>query len=352
MKRRSFLEGIKLTAVGLPILSSAQVGAGSRILGLPNSIAGPEAEGFVLDHNRLHLSLARANVPVDAWNKVCGYADLWMSVLADRSQAAEFSRDPGKYLRKKGVPESVLSSRDMEMKVMMALLDPEISRMSMSGDYFGFLSRLRDAGSLTAVNYSGLKSKLVEILERDRIQIEEELRSQGIMNDEALSKLLGEDNFRALVEMIRSGRVVVPNLFAVLIVAVLVVAAVGVALVVAVTVLVSVTVKVSGAPRDPQDPQDPIAPDKVASQEPLAALNPRIAMMEPALLENMEVKMRVAQMLGNESFSQQAYRDVLRAEVCALVDAAEQVGIVQIDAAARSEFDERVESIVFSMAGI
>ena len=358
MRRRDFLSGVKLTAAGVPILVATEGKAGS-IYGEPNSTLGPDDERIRLDENRLFLSLSRGNVPTEIWSDIGAFADVWWRLFNDQDQARKFARDPDGYLRKVGIPSSVLNSRTVEVKVMRACLDEELLRVTAeSGSYVEFVSRLQQMGVVDSSEDSGLKEKLVQAFEDQRDALEQAMRDIGIDDEEQISSVLAEDDLNAIARMAEEGKVIAPGstvsaaaTIAIIAIGIIVVVVAGAAVAAAAVILVFALALVLIIAALSQVVRVVVFGGSM-SQMGATPMNPRLAMLSPELIEDAEIKMQVAEMLGGEHYSREAYRDVLRSENRAFLGACEDLGILFVDDTVRDEFLDRVDSAVFSFAGV
>lgn len=148
MKRRTFLKrsSIGLSALvagaaGLRGLSGAGPGAG-RVYGVPDSVR-PRTP---LEHNLLRLALARTEVPPGAWQDVVALGLLAQDVFDDPRVARAFTRDPAAYLKTIGLEDVRLDPEAVEVKVALALGDPDIREAIQRDDARAFVQALEGRG--------------------------------------------------------------------------------------------------------------------------------------------------------------------------------------------------------------
>ena len=167
MKRRMFL---KRGSIGLSALIAGAGSAGAllgpaprgkRIYGIPDSVR-PRTP---LEDNLLRLSLARTDVPAEAWEDVAALSQLAQDVFDDPAVAQAFSRHPASYLRAIGLPHVALDTRSTEVKVALALGDADVRAAILAEDPRAFLHALEGRGLLRSPDTSQLAQRLGSHLE-------------------------------------------------------------------------------------------------------------------------------------------------------------------------------------------
>jgi hypothetical protein len=167
---------------------------------------------------------------------------------------------------------------------------------------------------------------------------------------EEIERSLNQDDLQALKKMVIDGKLSTyedlymktsPVAVAAFAVAVAVVVVTATHIATSIAVYVEIEVEVDG----PDDDDDDDKKSRKANRKLLASL-------EPGLLKNAEVKIKVANLMGNGNFVHEAYRDLFRSEVSAICEAAEQAGLFKVDSSVRDEFQASVYSIVSSAAGL
>src|SRR5438552_3407719 len=128
MKRRTF---IKKSSIGLGAMIAGAGGADRllkserdkrRIYGIPDSVRTRTQEE--LDLTR--YSLARADLPPQVWEQILGLTLLAQDVF-DRPEVAQaFGRNPQGYLQRAGLQGVVLDPQALEVRIALAVGDPEI----------------------------------------------------------------------------------------------------------------------------------------------------------------------------------------------------------------------------------
>ena len=162
MKRRAFL---KRSSIGLSALVAGVAGLrgapgsnpdSSRVYGVPDSVK-PRTP---LEHNLLRLSLARTDVPPDAWQDVVALSLLAQDVFANPEVARTFSRDPATYLRAIGLQDVRLDPEAVEVKVALALGDPEVRAAIDRDDPSAFVQALETRGLIRSPEPSQLAQRI------------------------------------------------------------------------------------------------------------------------------------------------------------------------------------------------
>ena len=162
MKRRTFL---KRSSIGLSALVAGVAGlrgaprtgsAPGRVYGVPESVR-PRTP---LEHDRLRLSLSRTDVPPEAWQDVAALSLLAQDVFDDPQVAASFSRDPAAYLKAIGLDDVKLDPRTIEVKVALALGDPEIRAAIGRDDPRAFVQALETRGLIQSPDPSQLAQRI------------------------------------------------------------------------------------------------------------------------------------------------------------------------------------------------
>ena len=173
MRRRMFL---KKGSIGLSALIAGAGSAGAllgpaprgkRIYGIPESV-GPRTP---LEDNLLRLSLARTDVPAEAWEDVAALSQLAQDVFDDPAVAQAFSRHPAAYLRAIGLPHVTLDPRSTEVKVALALGDADVRSAIQAEDPRAFLQAPEGRGLLRSPDTSQLAQRLGSHLEAIRTSL-------------------------------------------------------------------------------------------------------------------------------------------------------------------------------------
>ncbi|MEM9388173.1 MAG: hypothetical protein AAGA68_24185 [Pseudomonadota bacterium] len=335
--RRGILKGSigAFGAVGLPL----SAGADGRLYGVPVSVTGTETGGKHAD--LLRLQMARANVPTAVWDEVLLSGELWANVLLDADETKKFRADPDQYLLDAGIDPSLMVSSHSEVQVLRAITDQGVLEAAAKGDYQLFAQTLRDTLSTHPVP-SVLKWNLVQYFERNRKQIEGTIQRIKARAD-ALGEPIEGDvesltdlrRLQQLVGMPLQGTgisevsvlidfVVNVNFGVISIAAVLVLVVAGAGVIVAI------------------DIPGPIS-DK---------MNNRLANLDPELIRDFDQAVQVAAMLGQENFIVDAAKEVIDVETEAVLDAFQEVGIVQIDEKDRAEAVALLQKFSYQRAGL
>ncbi len=162
MKRRTFL---KNSSIGLSALVAGAAGLrgapgsnpdSGRVYGVPESVK-PRTP---LEHNLLRLSLSRTDVPPDAWQDVVALSLLAQDVFDNPEVARTFSRDPAGYLRAIGLQDVRLDPEAVEVKVALALGDPDVRAAIDRDDPRVFVQALETRGLIRSPEPSQLAQRI------------------------------------------------------------------------------------------------------------------------------------------------------------------------------------------------
>jgi hypothetical protein len=160
MKRRLFLQrsslGLSALLAGAGALRPLFGAAGGRVYGIPDSVRPRTA----LENDLLRLSLARTDIPPEAWQDVAALSQLAQDVFDNPGVAAVFTRDPAGYLKTAGLPDVVLDPASIEVKIALALGDPEVRASLAADDPRGFVRALEARGLLESPEPSQLARRL------------------------------------------------------------------------------------------------------------------------------------------------------------------------------------------------
>ena len=173
MKRRTFL---KRSSIGLSALVAGAAGlkgalgagpAAGRIYGVPESVR-PRTP---LEHDLLRLSLSRTDVPPEAWRDVAALSLLAQDVFDNPEVASSFHRDPQRYLKAVGLDDVRLDPEAIEVKVALALGDPEVRSALDRDDPRAFVRALEVRGLIDSPDPSALARRIGAQLEglKDRV---------------------------------------------------------------------------------------------------------------------------------------------------------------------------------------
>ena len=167
MKRRTFL---KRSSIGLSALVAGVAGlrgaprtgpAAGRVYGVPESVK-PRTP---LEDNLLRLSLSRTDVPPEAWQDVAALSLLAQDVFDNPEVARSFSRDPAAYLKAVGLDDVKLDPGAAEVKVALALGDPDVRAAIERDDPRAFVQALETRGLIQSPEPSQLAQRIGAQLE-------------------------------------------------------------------------------------------------------------------------------------------------------------------------------------------
>jgi hypothetical protein len=209
--------------------------------------------------------------------------------------------------------------------------------MARKGDYRGYLSALHGSGVFKG-SKSSLSRKIAGVLKKHQQDIQESLQSMGIEGD-LVQQVTNSDDMQWLMDNAAQNRLLFPGIA---VVAALAAIVTFLAIYVSIGVNFGFAVFAAGA----LFIVSLVGAFQYASgSEGNLVARQRLAMVAPELFEDMEIKIRVAKLLGDQSLAENAYRDLVNAEVHAFVEAAEEVGLCTVAAEIRDEFLARLERL-------
>jgi hypothetical protein len=366
MKRRAILG-----TIGIAVVPKT---AGAALYGTPASVTGPaEAAADVM-----RLPLSGAQIPPSTLDDINRYQRLWSAVFTDAATRADFRRNPGVYLRRQGLPATVLSIDDHEVRLMQALADDEVLATSMSGDYAAFLARLKELGLVQRSPPSNLKHRVMEAMRQNLPEIQSTARALAEQNDDAyLRDLLESQELRYLYTQLtpsieQVAVAAVPVAIAAIVVTYISVA-VGVTVAIMAGVYISIAVSMgvvaSGGCFNTLDLGYQVAS---AENGPLTAATSRTAQrreidhamatriligkrllaLAPEQLREAQVISRTARLLNNDAFVLEANRQLVRDEIGAFVEAAEEVGLISVPQDTRPAVIKAMEQLALRAAAL
>lgn len=346
MKRRGFLSGLTLSAAGIPILAKA--GEEESVFGIPNSLKGPSSDSEVMElsMNRIRLSMAEANIPVEAWADIVRASSVWHEVLFDKYSRTKFQIDPHVYLQERGIPPTLLDAQDTEVRLLKAILNDDVFNTAVKGDYQGLIDQLRLHG-ITLTETSKTAKKVAKIFKLNHQRLEKNLREMGVVNDSEIKRYINMNSIQHMMELINQGKVVFPGAitipafaFAITFAVTIISIATWIGMFATIGALAggwainSIRVIASGGNSDNMDARR------------------KLAMVAPELYDDMDVKVRLAKIVGNKSLAEKAYLDLIRIETTALLEALEISGVCVIADEVKQEFQKDLEKLVNEAVGL
>lgn len=338
--RRKFLAGA-MGSLAIPVVS------GSSLFGTPASVSPTKNASFLDDDNdRLRLYLTRMNVPTALWKKLRSIGGLWQKVLFDPEERAKFQAAPKLYLSEKNIDQAFLTSDDNNVKLLISVLDPDVNRFAMEGDYTSFLAALERQGLFSNACSNNLTVVLNDILDKEDALFSEVLNLSGNdVNKASIDELKNSDSFRMLTEMLLnkdihalSGdgavtqAVVVAGVVAVIAVIAAVYVSVGTTLTVGITagfaisLAVMTAITVNGGPVRPNEMLDSIVVARGKMRD--ISTFEDLLLFDDNLKNKTEHASRVATILGSKAMYRSNIQHTLALELDAILDASEQAGIV------------------------
>lgn len=101
------------------------------------------------------------------WEDMSMLGVLWHKVLSSDAKKISFSNNPSAWLQSQGVPTTVLTENDQEMRLLRAVSHPEVQAAALSGDYKRFIGQLSALGVASAGKRSVLQQKFSAMLAAD-----------------------------------------------------------------------------------------------------------------------------------------------------------------------------------------
>ena len=368
MKRRSILG-----TIGVAVVPQAGQAA---LYGAPASVTGPTAGAL----EPLRLPLAGAQIPARTLADIGSYQRLWRTVFADAETRADFRRDPGSYLRRHSLPDTTLLTNDAEVRLMQALSDDEILASSMGGDYKAFVSRLAELGLVQRAAPSNLKRRIAEAMRQHLPEIQSQARAlaagETSSEDAHLRELLESRELRYLYTQLtpsieQVAVAAVPVAIAAIVVTYVSVA-VGVTVAITAGVYISIAVAVAvvasgGHGRLQLDTllasadgaQVPQSTRRSARQRAIdhamatrILIGKRLLALDPERLRQAQVISRTARLLNQDAFVLEANRQLVRDEIGAFVEAAEEADLIRIPAQSRDLVVRAMERLALRAAAL
>lgn len=162
MERRKF---INLSFTSL-LAAPAAAGAGGRVFGTPDSIAGPTQDKL---QESLVLSLERMKLDVgsEASSLMVNTARVWSEVITDDVERKQFYANPERYLASRGIPKEIADRSSKDIAILRIACSDEARSILEKGDMRGYLEHLRNAG-LGEGFESEIGNAIRELIEKDR----------------------------------------------------------------------------------------------------------------------------------------------------------------------------------------
>lgn len=181
MKRRSF---IKTGALGMSFLAAGVARAGEwaglkgkkgRVFGIPDSVR----RRTPADRNLIRYSVARTDLPPVVWDDVVGLAALAQDVFDRPGVAQAFSRDPNGYLETIGLGDVKLDPRAIEVRIALALGDPDVRWAIEKNDPGAFVKAIEHRGLLQSPEPSVFAGRLAAQVEMIRQRMGDDVSPQA-----------------------------------------------------------------------------------------------------------------------------------------------------------------------------
>ncbi len=365
MKRRDLLGAIGIAG------ATAAAGNPQGLYGSPASVTGPVRAA---DAEALRLPLAGVKLPPETLREIERYQGLWGRVLSDPVARAVFRRDPVGYLRDQGFQHGTLAAYDQEVLLLQAVTDDVLLGVAMQGDYKGFLARLAELGVVQQKFPSGLKRKLAEAMRQNLPEIQAQARAMinGPDND-FVKQLLESRELRYLYSQLTPSLeqvavAAVPVAIAAIVVTYVSVA-VGVTVAITAGVYISIAVAVAvvasgggggggcgscheggraateGAKRSAMEAAH-------RAQATRLLIGKRMLALDPERLRQAQTVARAARILNNGAFVLEANRQLVRDEIAAFVEAAEEIEMIRVPPESRATVVQAMETLALRAAAL
>lgn len=363
MRRRKILGGIGV--MGIP-----GIGKASSLYGTPVSVSGPLARSS----EPLRLLLDSINIPAQTMPLMTRFGAIWEGVLGNESDRRRFQRDPSSFLEENGIPKTVLEARDQEVVLLKAMTDDDIMRSALSGDYLDFLKRLKALGITSQTGKSALRKQVLAVLRANldeikgrvaRIGGDESRLSAPYAESRELAYLYG--HLAPSIEQIAVAAVPVA-IAAIAVVYVSVAAAVTVGIMAGIYISLAVSTGVTVGSNDCSDsardtlfagpasmPQAGRSVRQRRIQHAIAQrelLGKRMLVLSPERLQEAQQAARLARLLNQGQFVLEANRQLIKDEVSVFLEAAVEVGLLQIPVTSRPEVVATIQNIALRAAAL
>ena len=363
MKRRKILGAMGI--MGIP-----GIGKASSLYGTPVSVSGP----LVRSSEPLRLMLSTINIPAQAIPLMTRFGAIWEGVLGNESEKRRFQRDPSGFLEDNGIPKTVLEARDQEVVLLKAMTDDDVIRSALSGDYLDFLNRLKVLGVTSQTGKSGLKKQVLAMLQNNLAEIKGRVaRIEGAASrldapyaeSRELTYLYGQ--LAPSIEQIAMAAVPVA-IAAIAVVYISVAAAVTVGILAGVFVSLAVSTGVTVGSNNCSDstsdthfsgpasmPQTGRSERQRRIQQAVAQrelIGKRMLVLSPERLQEAQQAARLARLLNQGQFVLETNRQLIKDEVSVFLEAAEEVGLLQIPKATRNDVISTIQKIALRAAAL
>jgi hypothetical protein len=315
MDKRKFLKSTLAGAGALGVPGAAQ--AGNRLYGAPGSVI-PINPAVA---NRMRLTLSRLSVPTDVWDTVVNTALAIQELALPGPAQGAFAASPGQYFADRGVPSMGSNSRDVAMARLA--LDPVAQAAASRGDYPAFLQRLKEFRLGAMPSPGGLIESVTSLLKsnakffaatRDAIEGARNAGPQALLGAIASPKTLDNETWDTIA--IDTDVLVYETVVAMIDVVV------GAEVLVLAAVVATVVVLLAGL-------------DNLGKTG--HAYEPRLARLDPSVLDFAANATMGARLLGNRDFEVSIAKDLVKQEIEAFVSAVEAVGLISVPAGRHAE---------------
>lgn len=361
MKRRKILGAVGM--LGIP-------GVSTSIYGTPISVSGPIARST----EPLRLLLSNVDVPKSVMPLITSFGTVWERVLGNDEDKKKFQYDPAGFLEENGIPKSVLDVRDQEVVLLKAFTDPEVIESALSGDYRDFLKRLSQLGVTNHAAKSGLKKQVVDILKKNVHEIKAKMPNlyqdgsrvpQPYAESRELTYLYSQ--LAPSIEQIAVVAVPVA-IAAIAVIYISVVAVVTIGILAGISISVAIAVAITVGAECFDDKRQPLFAGPVTATQQKGRserqrimehaivqrelLGKRMLVLSPERLAEAQQTARLARLLNQGTFVLEANRQLLKDEVIAFVEAAEEVGLLQIPGNSRDQVIETIQTLALRTAAL
>ncbi|MCF6194198.1 MAG: hypothetical protein L3J46_07690 [Kangiellaceae bacterium] len=299
MKRRKLTKSILVGALGIPVASSDE-----------NTLYG-ELTNYENTGIKFSLPLDKALFPPDTHKHINSYLKLLEYYFIDSKRSIKFSEPPIDIYRKFGIDQSVLPKDCLEIQILEALADEEISYALEHHDLEGYLLKLKHMGIFVNPTPSKLSERLSEHLFKNKEQLQALMLEHSNMNPNISNQ--------EIFDMVTKNKDQSVNLILVVAVAianVAVIATLAVFVVVAVSIQIGTSVSFFGISAELQ---------KNDSSGRLSQL------FDPKFYEDRIKAAKIAGLYGNATIANKIILEMYAEEASAFADAIVKVGLVSAE---------------------
>jgi hypothetical protein len=368
MKRRKFLQA-SLISTTLPLSAGAE-----RLYGTPGSIlpnGGATGEKFI-------LPLSRAGVPSETLRTLAAANQLLENVLTSSDEARIFSANPEHYMQSLGLDISDKTLQDDTIIMLTTLSHPDVRNSMVRGDYEAMFGYLRVAGLFEPRDPSKLQLQIEKIMQDNIEAIRAGIQQTGsapLSSDQKqlLLQILEESGVHATEDDLAIvSQVISPNGMTVMsctavamcavavgiaatvvtYVSVAVAVTIGIMAAVSVSVVAHTAITVGGGGGGGGGCGSPGVFCEIQSNPFAVPFTGNFAKLDPVLMRNTERALRLGAVGGQRGVQVHALREMIAAEVRAVVSAMQKIGLLALDETQLSTATDAMTRYAYCTLGI